>query len=111
MHKIRYLSPKEENRVELVRNISANTYESLRKQINPLTEELVKKVITFLWTVDDSIYIFLIETFKVDNDLVSLVSISTDDHNRNDKYSIPPFLNVEKDVTGNLNRRQQILDL
>lgn len=80
-------------------------------QQSPLTNTVIKHVIQFLWTVDDFISVFLIETFKIKGKIVSLVNISTDNCGFNGKYRVPEFFTAVKNVTGKLIRRSRFLDI
>ena len=101
---MRYIADKEENRVELVRNISSQAYYSLKGLKDPKTHKLVKRVVSFPYTVKDFISLFLIETFSIGGEVVSLVNITSDNGELDGKYVVPEFLEVVGDVTGKLSR-------
>lgn len=83
----------------------------MKMQKDPKTDIVVKNVISFPWTVNDITSLFLIETFKIKNNTVSLVNISTDNNYFSEKYLIPEFLDIVEDVTGNLTRESYLLDI
>ena len=72
----------------------------MKTQQDHKTKTVVKNVVSFPWAVGDFVSLFLIETFLIKDELVSLVNITTDNCDLNGKYVVPEYLSIVGDVTG-----------
>lgn len=94
-----------------MRCINKQTYYALKAHQDPKTETVVKDVVAFPHAANDFISLFLIETFRITGELVSVVNITTDNGEINGKYAVPEFLTIVGDVTGALSRKPTLLDV
>jgi hypothetical protein len=90
----RKMAKKEEERIELIRQISATNFDAYYRNRDKRKEKLLKDVIVFIW--EDQMY--RIETFdNKEGEKVTVVRVNSDHKKLTE--NLPPFLNIGDDVS------------
>lgn len=91
----RLITVKEEERMELKRKITDKMFNEYRFQKDPNMNTLKKHFTVFIWENTT----FMLETYVREGNDVHVIRVNYDCESVKDKHQLPPFIEVEKDIS------------
>jgi hypothetical protein len=95
--KTRYISDVIEKRIETGRQLSKKVYKEFYNQKDLTKRELIKECFYFRMEDSSEVFIYKIETFKLDEKTFSILHLTSNSFGKNRKF--PSFLKVLREVT------------
>lgn len=95
--KTRHISDDIETRIETGRQLSKKVYKEFNNQKDLSKRELIKECFYFRMEDNSEVFIYKIETFKLDNKTFSILHLTSNSYGK--CRTFPKFLNVVREVT------------